>query len=196
LSSFSEDLAAEFAPYGILSEEQLKRLKEHYEMLLRWNERMNLTRIESVEDAVRFHYGESLFLAKSLPPEPLRIVDVGSGAGFPGIPVAVFRPDCTVDLVESHQRKAVFLRRASSDLGNVKVLAQRAEVCQRDYDWMVARAVRADQVLSYRLAPRAGILMSGGDANGSEGVMRIQHVPWGENRVLVEFHVEHDKEEC
>jgi 16S rRNA (guanine(527)-N(7))-methyltransferase RsmG len=196
VTGFEENLSGEFAPHAILSAEQLKRLAEHYEMLLRWNRRLNLTRIESVEDAVRFHYCESLFLAKSLPPGSLRIVDVGSGAGFPGIPVAVFRPDCTIDLVESHQRKAVFLRQAGSDLRNVKVLAQRAEVCHRDYDWMIARAVRADEVLSYRLAPRAGILMSRDGADGLTGVTGIQRVPWGENRVLVEFHVEQHMKEC
>jgi len=192
---FSDHLAAEFAPYAALSDQQLKQLEEHYKLLLKWNEKMNLTRIESLDDAVRFHYCESLFLAKSLPPAPLRIVDVGSGAGFPGIPVAVFRPDCTVDLVESHQRKAVFLRQASSGLLNGRVLAQRAEDCRSDYDWMIARAVRPEQVLSYRLAPNVGILMSGRDATELEGATDLLKLPWGEDRALVVFHVEQPKEE-
>ena len=186
---FSDYLAAEFAPYAALSPAQLKQLEEHYRLLLRWNEKMNLTRIESVEDAVRLHYCESLFLAKSLPPGPLRIVDVGSGAGFPGIPVAVFRPDCAVDLVESHQRKAVFLRQATSSLLNGKVLAQRAEDCRCDYDWMIARAVRPEQVLTYRLAPNASILMSGRDATELEGASRLLKLPWGEDRAIVTFQV-------
>ena len=193
MSRFSELLAAEFAPYATLLGEQLLRLDEHYKLLLRWNEKMNLTRIENVEDAVKFHYCESLFLAKSLPPSALRIVDVGSGAGFPGIPVAVFRSDCTVDLVESHQRKAVFLRQASDSLANVKVQAGRAEDCHSGYDWVIARAVRPDHVLSYGLASNAGILMSGKDAAELEGAASILRLPWGEDRVLIVFHVEHDK---
>jgi 16S rRNA (guanine(527)-N(7))-methyltransferase RsmG len=190
---FSELLAAQFAPYAALSIEQLRQLEEHYKLLLRWNEKMNLTRIETVEDAVRFHYCESLFLAKSLPPGPLRIVDVGSGAGFPGIPVAVLRPDCTVDLVESHQRKAVFLRQVSSGLGNVKVVANRAESCSHDYDWVISRAVRIDQVLSLGLAPETSILMSTSDGTELSDATKLHRLPWGTNRFIAEFHVEHDK---
>jgi 16S rRNA (guanine(527)-N(7))-methyltransferase RsmG len=193
VSAFGKDLAAEFAPFAVLSSEQLDLLDRHYELLVLWNEKMNLTRIESLEDVVRYHYCESLFLAKSFPSEPQRIVDVGSGAGFPGIPVAVFRPDCRVDLVESNQRKSVFLRLASSDLKNVNVLAKRAEACPHDYDWMIARAVRPDQVLSYDLAPLASILMTTEDDKALRNVTGIQRLPWGRNRAIVTFHVEHDK---
>src|SRR6266404_3596684 len=139
---FRELLAAEFAPYGSLSEDQLAQLERHYKLLVHWNQTINLTRIRKLEEVVRFHYCESLFLARALPLGPLRIVDVGSGGGFPGIPVAIFRPDCTVDLVESHQRKAVFLQEAARELPNVRVIAKRAEACEGRYDWMLARAVR------------------------------------------------------
>jgi 16S rRNA (guanine(527)-N(7))-methyltransferase RsmG len=193
VSTFGRNLAAEFAPFAMLSPEQLTLLDKHYELLVLWNERMNLTRIKSLEDVVRFHYCESLFLAKSLPPEPLRIVDVGSGAGFPGIPVAVFRPDCTVDLVESNQRKAVFLRLATSGLQNVNVLACRAETCQDVYDWIIARAVRPDQVQSYLLAPKASMLVSADDVKAVGGVISSQGLPWGRNRVIATFHVEQDR---
>src|SRR5579872_2396860 len=107
---FKEFLAAEFLPYGELTAKQLNQLEAHYLSLGRWNGRLNLTRIVSVTESVQFHYCESLFLARSLPPGPLRIVDVGSGAGFPGIPAAILRPECEVTLIESHQRKSVFLR--------------------------------------------------------------------------------------
>src|ERR1700730_14203736 len=113
---FRKLLASEFAPYTGLSDEQLDRLERHYRLLTLWNKRINLTRINSLEDVVRFHYCESLFLAKELPVGALSIVDVGSGAGFPGIPVAILRPECRVHLLESHQRKAVFLREASREL--------------------------------------------------------------------------------
>jgi hypothetical protein len=103
-SSFRAELSAGFRG---LSDAQLDALCDHYSLLLAWNERLNLTRVVSAADAARLHYVESLFLAAQLPPGELRIVDVGSGAGFPGIPVAILRPETRVDLVESHQRKGV-----------------------------------------------------------------------------------------
>ena len=142
MKDFKSLLSLEFFPYGRLTPQQLTLLEEHYELLLRWNQKINLTRITSLQDAVRYHYCESLYLAQRLPQAPLRIVDVGSGAGFPGIPVAVFRPDCEVNLVESHQRKAVFLREAARELSNVRVLSKRAEELAGGYDWIVSRAVR------------------------------------------------------
>src|SRR5579872_4338014 len=127
---FRELLASEFAPYGKLSDGELDQLQRHYKLLTVWNKKINLTRIESLEDVVRFHYCESLFLAKELPVGALSVLDVGSGPGFPGIPLAIVRPECNVHLLESHQRKAVFLRQASSELSNVKVLPLRAEDCR------------------------------------------------------------------
>ena len=138
MEDFKSLLQLEFSAYGALSHQQLSRLEQHYELLLHWNRKINLTRITGLLDAVRYHYCESLYLALSLPKGPLRIVDIGSGAGFPGIPVAVFRPDCEVDLVESHQRKAVFLREAVRNLSNVKILSKRAEELAGGYDWMIS----------------------------------------------------------
>ena len=124
---FRDLLVREFAPYGSLTVAQLDALQAHYELLTQWNARLNLTRIESVEDAVRLHYCESLFAGTRLPAGPLHIADVGSGAGFPGIPIAILRPECVLTLIESHQRKGVFLREASRNLKNVKVVTDRSE---------------------------------------------------------------------
>ena len=173
MDDFKSLLALEFSLYGVLTQQQLTRLEEHYRLLLRWNRKINLTRITSLQDAVRYHYCESLYLATRLPPGPLRIVDIGSGAGLPGIPVAIYRPECTVDLVESHQRKAVFLREAARELKNVRVVAQRAESVTDSYDWTISRAVRPDDVLKLNLASHVAVL-------GAEG----ETLPWGEKRAL------------
>src|SRR5437868_1103638 len=149
---FRELLKAEFAPYGNLTTEQLDQLEGHLNLLEHWNKTINLTRITNLKDVVQLHYCESLFLGQALPPGRLRIVDVGSGAGFPGIPLAILRPDCTVDLVESHQRKSVFLREASRQLENVRVLTCRAEAVEPGKDWMVARAVRPADLLKLGIA--------------------------------------------
>lgn len=174
MEDFKSLLALEFSTYGALNAQQLRLLEEHYRLLLRWNQKMNLTRITSLQDAVRYHYCESLYLATRLPDGPLRIVDIGSGAGFPGIPVAIYRPNCAVHLVESHQRKAVFLREAAGELTNVQVLAQRAESVTPSYDWTISRAVRPENVLKLNLAPHFAVL-------GTEG----DYLPWGEKRALL-----------
>lgn len=176
MEDFKSLLELEFSPYGTLTGDQLIRLEQHYQLLLRWNQKMNLTRITTVIDAIRYHYCESLYLAQSLPRRPLRIVDIGSGAGFPGIPVAIYRGDCEVHLVESHQRKAVFLEEATRNLPNTRVLPVRAEEVTEAYDWMISRAVRPTEVLKLKLAPNVSVL-------GTEG----DRLPWGESRAL--FHV-------
>src|SRR6266404_7140717 len=160
MEEFKSVLTAEFLPFGILSEHQLSLLEQHYELLIRWNRKINLTRITTLREAVKYHYCESLYLARSLPQRPLKIVDIGSGAGFPGIPIAIYRPDCSLDLVESHQRKAVFLTETSRQLGldNLRVLAKRAEDVTESYDWMVSRAVRQDEILRLNLAPNVSVL--------------------------------------
>ncbi len=134
----------------------LPELEAHYQLLCRWNQKLNLTSEESLER----HYGESLFLAEHLPAGPLRIADIGSGAGFPGFPIAVVRPDCQVTLIESHQRKAVFLKEASRKQPNIRVLAKRAEDVAEQFDWVVSRAVSYKDLSAdlRRLASRAALL--------------------------------------
>lgn len=138
---FAEVLRERGVGIVALSDNQISLLQGHYELLLKWNKTLNLTRITDVRDAVERHYLESLFLGAQLPDRALRIADIGSGGGFPGFPVAVLRPDCNVTLIESHQRKAVFLREASRDVGNVRVLAVRVEEVHEEFDWAISRAV-------------------------------------------------------
>jgi 16S rRNA (guanine527-N7)-methyltransferase len=182
---FKELLASEFSPYGTLSESQLQQLEEHFSSLSRWNARLNLTRIRDVEDSVRFHYCESLFLGRSLPAGPLSIVDVGSGGGFPGVPVAILRPECEVTLVESHQRKSVFLRESSRQLKNVRVLSMRAENIGDTFDWLISRAVSPSDILRLSLSDNVALLIGEQDTASLDGI--AQAVPWGDRRVL--FHV-------
>jgi 16S rRNA (guanine527-N7)-methyltransferase len=138
---------------------------------------MNLTSIRNTEEVVLRHYCESLFLAQHLPSEPLTIADIGSGPGFPGFPVAVVRPDCQVTLIESHQRKAVFLKEASRHVPNISVLSKRAGAVDQRFDWVISRAVRIDDVLGSNLARNYAVL-SGADSDGIP-------LPWGRNRKLV-----------
>jgi 16S rRNA (guanine(527)-N(7))-methyltransferase RsmG len=181
MEDFRSLLAAEFAPYQVLSEAQLDTLESHYALLCKWNKKINLCRIRDLREAVELHYCESLYLGRFLPPGPLRIADVGSGAGFPGFPVAVLRGDCEVDLIESDQRKAAFLREVGHRLPNLRVVAGRAEDCTTHYDWVVSRAVRTQIVRSLCMAPNLALLSS------KPSPIKI---PWGEKRYIQTFHVE------
>jgi 16S rRNA (guanine527-N7)-methyltransferase len=175
---FRELLLRRVSDFCRLSAAQLDQLHEHYELMVRWNKTINLTRIEGVEETVGRHYAESLFLGVNLPQGKLTIADVGSGAGFPGIPIAILRPEVTVSLIESHQRKAVFLKEAARGLPNVAVLSMRAEAVERTFDWIVSRAVSWRDLQGLTLAPRMALI--GTDAPGT----RIT-LPFAQERCLV-----------
>jgi 16S rRNA (guanine527-N7)-methyltransferase len=180
--SFGDLLHSEFSPHGSLSPGQLKALEEHYQLLIRWNRRLNLTRITEVVDVVRFHYCESLYLARFLPAGPLKVADLGSGAGFPGIPLAVFRRDLEVTLIESDSRKAVFLREATRGLKSVRVATMRFEECKERFDCAVSRAVAPGSVVRSGLAPTFAILASPEAAPADSDIVPL---PWGKNRAII-----------
>ena len=163
---FRELLIRRVSAFCQLSSAQLDQLEQHYELMVRWNKIINLTRIDGVEEAVDRHYAESLFLASKLPAGPLRIADIGSGAGFPGFPVAVVRPECHVTLVESHKRKAVFLKEATRAMPNVSIAAERAENIAQVYDWIVSRAVSWEDLEQFarKLAPNLALLCTNAPA--------------------------------
>jgi len=172
----------------LLSAEQESALEAHLEMLLRWNQKLNLTSIRNREEAIERHYCESLFLGMHLPPGAWKIADVGSGAGFPGFPVAVLRPDCQVTLIESHQRKAVFLRESSRSQSNIRVLTKRAEEVTDRFDRVISRAVSYEDLASFlqNLAPAADLLT--GREEPPSGIGFVWEVavplPWGMQRFL------------
>ena len=185
---FADLLRQRLAGIVELSPGQVEALEAHYRLLLRWNRTLNLTSIRKIEEAVERHYCESLFLGTHLPQDLLRIADIGSGAGFPGFPIAVLRPDCSVTLIESHQRKAVFLREASRSLPNVRVLAKRAEDVNEQFDWAISRAVSYEDLASFlkNLAPNADLLTGGEEPPGGIGFVWQPPIPmpWGAQRFL------------
>jgi 16S rRNA (guanine(527)-N(7))-methyltransferase RsmG len=175
---FRELLVQRVSEFCELSNVQLDQLRQHYELMLRWNKTINLTRIERVEEAVDRHYAEALFLGSKLPPGPLRIADVGSGAGFPGIPIAILRPEVSVSLIESHQRKAVFLKEATRSLPNVSVICKRAGDIVEEFDWVVSRAVSWRDLKELSIAPKLALI--GTDAPGA-----TIPLPWANERRVI-----------
>jgi len=97
-------------PYGVLATTDLRaRIREYVELLLKWNRTVSLTTVTDVDEVLSFHFGESLFALPMLPVEKSRLADVGSGAGFPGIPLAMARPALQVTLIEPNVKKFSFL---------------------------------------------------------------------------------------
>jgi 16S rRNA (guanine527-N7)-methyltransferase len=186
---FVELLRSKLAGICDLSESQVARLEMHYELLNRWNRVLSLTSVRTLEDVVERHYCESVFAACHLPECAASIADVGSGAGFPGIPIAIVRQRSSVVLIESHRRKAAFLKEASRDLANVRVLAERAEDVAERFDWVVSRAVRyADIAGTLRgLGQNAELLTGEVQAAELAGFAWQEPIrlPWGERRFLL-----------
>ena len=137
---------APFLENHALSAEQLARISAYLELLLKWNSSVNLTSIRSPEVIVSRHFGESLFAARklrSLSPPPASLLDFGSGAGFPGIPIKIWVPELRVTLIESRQKKATFLNEVIRSLGlqDIAVANLRAEKLGTDADVVTLRAV-------------------------------------------------------
>jgi len=110
-----------------LSAETIKQLGEYYSLLIRWNDRLHLVAPCAPEELAIRHVLESLLLLKHLPPNAT-VADIGSGGGLPIIPCLIARPDLHTTLIESSQKKAVFLREASNQLQlNSTILARPFE---------------------------------------------------------------------
>ncbi len=119
------------------------QLSIYLELILKWNARTNLTAIRTPEEIVRRHFGESLFAGAHLGP-CRTLLDFGSGAGFPGVPIQLLRPDVQVTLAESRNKKASFLREVVRTLGlPTEVWAGRVEAmpATRHFDVVTLRAV-------------------------------------------------------
>jgi 16S rRNA (guanine527-N7)-methyltransferase len=118
------------------------QFEDYLSLLLRWNVCVNLTAIRDEEGILSRHFVESILCARALPAGIVTLLDFGSGAGFPGIPIALCRPEIDVTLAESKGKKAAFLQEAIRVLGiSAKVYAQRAESLSAQFDCVTLRAV-------------------------------------------------------
>lgn len=142
----SPDLAARFGEYGAL--------------LLKWNARMNLTAVRDTDGILRRHFVESIRCARAFPEGIETLLDFGSGAGFPGLPIAICRPEIQVTLAESQTKKASFLREAVRTLGlHTQVHSGRAEALGRQFACVALRAV---DKMSDAVRAAAGLVAPGG----------------------------------
>jgi 16S rRNA (guanine527-N7)-methyltransferase len=175
-----------------LSPTQISQLAAHFELLEQWNRRINLTSVREGAEIVERHFGESLFTGLRIPGSALSLVDVGSGGGFPGLPIAVLRSTLEVTLVESVAKKAAFLREASRDRDNVRVHHGRFDTLQESFEWATVRAVACEEIWEdlTRRARRVAILSTAKrlpDLRALGGVRWYAEelLPWGRDRVLL-----------
>jgi 16S rRNA (guanine527-N7)-methyltransferase len=134
--------AVEAAGLAPLDGAAIDRLSAYISLILRWNTRINLSAIRDEDGIISRHIIESVEVTGSLPKGISTLLDFGSGAGLPGIPIAICRPEITVTLAESQNKKAAFLMEAVRALGlNSKVHSGRAEELKSLFDCVTMRAV-------------------------------------------------------
>lgn len=195
-----------------LSPSQLDQISTYIDLLLRWNARMNLTAIRNEEEIVTRHFGESLFLAGHVlrndsaesestrsragdlsqlsVGESIRVADIGSGAGFPAIPLKLWSPAIDLTLIESNHKKATFLREVARALAmkGVEVRTERAETLAADPSFPRTQLVTLRAVEHFEailplaeslLAPRATLAILIGSTQ-LPPLKRLTRLPWND----------------
>ncbi len=200
-------LVKNLAEMGIeLTEIQLEQFNKYYELLIEWNKKINLTRITEPEEVAVKHFADSLSLLDCYEiPQGAKVIDVGTGAGFPGIPLKIACPDIKLTLLDSLNKRLIFLEEVCDSLGiEADIVHLRAEEGGRkpqlreNFDIAVSRAVARLNVLSEYCLPyvkKGGdfIAMKGPDPQEeiSEGEIAIEKLG-GKIDQVVEFYLPDD----
>ena len=152
------------AGQGPLTAAQGPQFETYLSLILRWNAKVNLTAIRDEDGILARHFVESIACARALPAGISTLLDFGSGAGFPGIPIALCRSEIAVTLAESQGKKAAFLQEAARVLGvEFKVHSRRAEELTTQFDCVTLRAVdrmeQAVQAAAKLVAPAGWLVL-------------------------------------
>src|SRR6267154_1780959 len=170
------------------SAEQVLCIQRYIELLMRWNEKINLTAIREPLEILYRHFCESMYAAVAVPNERGRLADVGSGGGFPGLPLKIIRPELQVFLIESNVKKATFLAEVVRELALVdaRVLVSRYEELGEEItpvDFVCSRALgEFEKFLNWagseRVAASQVVLWTGG--RDVEEIKKIRGWGWRE----------------
>jgi len=181
----NENISELLEPYGFAANQSMIiGIRKYISLLLRWNDRVSLTTVTDPAEIVKFHFGESLFAINSVPIVDGRLADVGSGAGFPGLPLAMANPFIHVTLIESETKKATFLSEAVRELAlsNVSVFRGRMDdvpISPFGFEFITARALGRHKDLvkwsSERLSDDGKILLWLGE---SDAINISSYAPW------------------
>jgi 16S rRNA (guanine527-N7)-methyltransferase len=201
---------------AFLSPAQLQSISTYIDILIRWNARVNLSAIRDPDQMVTRHFGESLFAARHLFPGSLyggtaesssasqggqvSLADVGSGAGFPGLPIKLWAPHISLTLIESNQKKATFLREVARalTLADINITTSRAEaLASGTFDLVTLRAVESFaailRVAASLVAPagRLALLIGASQLDPARSALpqfawsSPKPIPMSRNRILV-----------
>lgn len=149
-----------------LTEEKLEKLNKFYNLLIEWNKKINLTRIEKEDEVYLKHFYDSLTIAKVVDLSEIKtLCDIGTGAGFPGIVLKIFYPNLKITLIDSLQKRVNYLNEIIKDLGldNIEAIHVRGEDYKGQYDVVTSRAVaNIEKLLGYtmHLVSQTGIFVA------------------------------------
>ena len=159
-----------------------EKVQRYVALLELWNKKLNLTSVREPRNMVERHVGESFYMARLLP-EFATLLDLGSGAGFPGLPISMLRPEADVMLAEAQVRKAVFLREAAWMTGShARVWAHRVEEMEHGYRFDVV-TLRAVDNMQEALTAAMDRIEPGGTLaffTGEGGVTRLPEAHWAD----------------
>ena len=169
-------------------DDQVLQIQQYIKILLTWNEKVNLTAIRDPLEILYRHFCESMYAAEAIPLNDGRLADVGSGGGFPGLPLKIMRPGLQVFLVESNIKQVTFLAEVIRELGlnGAQVLARRYEELGEEVaplDYVCSRALGEYPVFlewarSQQIAAKQVILWIGG--RDLEEIQKIRTWDWSE----------------
>lgn len=164
-----------------------EQIRVYSELLLKWNQKLNLTAIVEPREILERHFGESLFALSMIPKDARTLIDIGSGAGFPGLALKMARPALEVTLLEPVLKKAAFLKEAARALElTVKVRSLRIEDCppsEMQSDCFTCRAVRLAVPLLHRIhdaLPVGGTMIAWPGSNDVGDLKRFSALDWRE----------------
>lgn len=182
---------------------------EHFSLLLKWNQKISLTTLTNPKQAAEQLYFESLFVTKFISNEINSIVDIGTGAGFPGLPICFAKTDISITLIEADKRKSAFLAevRRSLNLSNLKIVNDRFENISLESDLITVRALeklenqvpkiiekftKSKLIILFVSLQTANNILSTSKEKFLGRESEIIALPESKNRVLLLFH----KKEC
>jgi 16S rRNA (guanine527-N7)-methyltransferase len=195
------EIRAGLRDFAELGEADFDSISIYIDLLVKWNARINLTAVRDAKQMLTRHFGESFFAAKNLIARDWAgsIIDVGSGAGFPGLPLAIWAPQAGVTLIESQGKKAAFLNQVifASGLKHAKVFFGRAEIYENKADLVTMRAVEKFEtilpvsVALVKLGGRLALMVGDGQVESAKRLCSEvkwntpMQVPGGHSRVLL-----------
>ncbi len=176
-----------------LNDLQVDQISTYLDLLLKWNAKMNLTAVREPDGIVQRHFGESLFAAGLIATncsEAKTLADVGSGPGFPGLPIKIFIPQLGVTLIESQHKKAIFLREAIRELNlpDTLVSISRAEDFNQSADIVTMRAVESFEktlpAAARLVGPRGNLVLLVGSPQTDRAEALLSDFEWDRARLI------------